>query len=164
MTQDDRADLWALAQEPGMVEYTYVPTGATEDFIPGWIQRYVDGWADGSRAGFLVRAVDDDTFLGFGSIVNLDLEAQQGEIGYALVEAARGRGAASGAVGLLTEWGFGALDLIRLELHIDDTNLASAKVAERCGYRKEGVLRSVHFKEGRRCDLAVWSRLRSDPA
>ena len=32
----------------------------------------------------------------------------------------------------------------------------------RAGYRREGVLRSVHFKEGRRIDLGIWSLLRSD--
>jgi RimJ/RimL family protein N-acetyltransferase len=35
-------------------------------------------------------------------------------------------------------------------------------VAERAGYRLDGVLRSKHFKEGLRTDLGIWSRLRSD--
>ena len=164
MTQSDRADLWRLAREPGMAEYTFVPTNPTEDFVPGWIQRYVDGWEDSSKAGFVVRGVDDDAFLGFGSIVQLDLAAREGEIGYALLDEARGRGAASGAVQLLTEWGFGELGLVRLQLHINVTNIDSQKVAERCGYRLDGILRNIHFKEGIRCDLGVWSRLRSDPA
>ena len=162
MSHDDRADLWALSRQPGMAEYTYVPSDATEDFIPTWIQRYVDGWADGSKAGFVIHDAADDAFLGFGSIVNLDLEVRQGEIGYALLESARGRGAASGAVRLLTDWGFRELGLIRLELRIDATNEASARVAERCGYRRDGVLRSLHFKEGRRTDVGIWSRLASD--
>jgi RimJ/RimL family protein N-acetyltransferase len=156
--------LWRLAQQRSVERYTFVPTNATEEFVPAWIQRYVDGWAEGTRAGFVVLDALDGTFLGFGSIVQLDLDARQGEIGYALLEESRGRGAASGAVDLLTRWGFDELGLERLELHIDATNVASQRVAERCGYRLDGVLRNLHFKEGRRCDLGIWSRLPSDPA
>ena len=145
-----------------MKEYTLVPTDADEVFAARWLQRYVDAWQDGSRAGFLIRGAADDAFLGFGSIVNLDLDGREGELGYAIVEEARGRGAATGAVRLLTAWGFAELGLERLELHIDATNTASERVAERCGYRRDGILRSVHFKEGRRCDRAIWSRLASD--
>ena len=47
-------------------------------------------------------------------------------------------------------------------MRIAVTNPASERVAERGGYRCEGVLRSVHFKEGRRIDVGVWSRLRED--
>ena len=32
------------------------------------------------------------------------------------------------------------------------------------GYAREGVMRSVHFKNGRRIDAVLLSRLRSDPA
>jgi len=48
-------------------------------------------------------------------------------------------------------------------LEIDIANPASERVAERYGYRLEGVRRSAHFKEGRRADVGVWSRLRDDP-
>jgi RimJ/RimL family protein N-acetyltransferase len=74
---------------------------------------------------------------------------------------ARGRGVASEALRLLTDWGF-SRGLHRLELRIGADNVASQRVAERCGYVREGLLRSLHFKEGRRSDIVVYSRLRSD--
>ena len=92
-------------------------------------------------------------FLAFASIVQLDLEARQGEIGYAVAPAARGRGVARRSVALLTRWGFDELGLIRLVLDIDVANPASERVAERAGYRLEGVRRSAYFKEGRRADV-----------
>jgi len=76
--------------------------------------------------------------------------------------AARGRGIAGRALKLLTDWGLGELELERIELRIDASNPGSERVADRAGYRREGMLRSVHFKEGRRADVAVWARLRTD--
>jgi RimJ/RimL family protein N-acetyltransferase len=35
-------------------------------------------------------------------------------------------------------------------------------VAERCGYIREGVMRSIHHKQGKRIDASLWSRLPSD--
>jgi len=67
------------------------------------------------------------------------------------------------SVALLTRWGFDELGLIRLVLDIDVANPASERVAERAGYRLEGVRRSAYFKEGRRADVGLWSRLRDDP-
>jgi RimJ/RimL family protein N-acetyltransferase len=94
--------------------------------------------------------------------VHLDLAAREGEIGYMVAPAARGRGASARAVRLLTRWGFEELALERLELRIDVTNRASERVAERAGYRREGVLRNAYFKEGLRSDTGIWSRLVTD--
>ena len=69
---------------------------------------------------------------------------------------------ATRAVRLLTDWGFGELGLERIELWIDVANPASEAVAERVGYRREGVLRSYWFKEDLRRDFGIWSRLRGD--
>ena len=66
------------------------------------------------------------------------------------------------ALRLLTDWAFESLELERVELRITPENAASIKVAERAGYVREGVLRSVHFKQGVRTDLAVYSRLKRD--
>jgi RimJ/RimL family protein N-acetyltransferase len=100
--------------------------------------------------------------LGFAAFVQLDRDADEGEIGYAIDSAARGKGVATRSLDLLTRWGFDVLGLARIELIIDVENDGSARVAERAGYFFEGVLRSKHFKDGLRADLGVWSRLRSD--
>ena len=163
LTHDDRADLLALIDDEAVLDFTLVPTAADSSFVNGWIARYEAGWDDGTCAGFAARDATDGSFLAFASIVKLDVAAREGELGYAVSPAARGRGVARRAVELLTRWAFDELDLIRLELAIDVANRASERVAERAGYRLEGVRRSLHFKEGRRADVGIWSRLRNDP-
>ncbi len=151
-----------MAQDDDVKRFTFLQSDADEGWIADWIGRYERGWRDGSYAGFSIRSAADGAYLGFAAIVRLDLAARQGEIGYVVSPHARGRGAAAAAVGLLTRWGFDALGMERLELRIDDANAPSKRVAERAGYRLDGVLRSVYFKEGRRADTGVWSRLRTD--
>jgi len=56
------------------------------------------------------------------------------------------------------------LGLERLELRITVENAGSMRVAEWAGFVREGVLRSLHLKQGLRSDVAVYSRLRSDGA
>jgi RimJ/RimL family protein N-acetyltransferase len=153
---------WVVADDPDIRRFTYVPTHPPPDFLDRWLRRYEEGWDNGSCAGFAIRDVEDGAMLGFAAIVHLDLEGYEGEIGYMLDSAARGRGAATRAVDLITAWGFATLGLERLELRIDTANEASTRVAERAGYRLDGVLRSLSFKDGLRTDAAVWSRLRND--
>jgi RimJ/RimL family protein N-acetyltransferase len=158
LTQAHVPELAPLTEDPDVVRFTRIPAGADEAFVRGWIKRYEDGWGDGSRAGFAIRG-HDGASLGFAAVIDLDLEHREGEIGYMVVPAARGRRIAPRSVELLTRWGFDELGLIRLELRIDVQNPASERVAERTGYQRDGVLRNVHFKDGLRCDLGVWSRL-----
>jgi RimJ/RimL family protein N-acetyltransferase len=98
---------------------------------------------------------------GIAVAVRLDEAAGEAELGYILAPEARGRGAATEALRQLTDWGF-ARGLKRLELRVDGENEASKRVAARCGYTHEGVLRSVYFKEGRRSDLFIYSLLPGD--
>ncbi len=158
----DLADVLVMCDDEDTKRFTYLPSNADETWVAGWLRRYAQGWIDGSRAGFSIRDAETGAFLGFAAIVRLELEYAQGEIGYVVSPHARGRGAALAAVQLLTRWGFDELRLQRLELRIDTGNPASERVAERAGYRLDGVLRSLAFKEGRRVDTGVWSRLPGD--
>jgi RimJ/RimL family protein N-acetyltransferase len=161
ITSDDAGDLDWLAREEGVRRFTRVPSEPRPDFGDAWAARYVQGWQDGTRAGFAIRTLDGE-FLGLAGFVELDRDAGEGELGYVVAAHARGRGVATQAVDLLTRWGFDGLGLERITLLIDVANPASEKVAERCGYTREGVLRSVHVKEGLRSDTGIWSRLRTD--
>jgi RimJ/RimL family protein N-acetyltransferase len=162
LSQAHRAEMVALAEDPDVIRFTRVPAGADEAYAEKWIGRYESGWEDAGRLGFAIRDVADGAFLGFAAIVTLDIDAREAEIGYMVAPRARGRGVAARAVALLTRWGFDGLGLERLELRIDPANTGSIRVAERSGYRLEGVLRSLHFKNGLRADTGVWSRLSQD--
>ena len=97
--------------------------------------------------------------LGGGSLNNVDLEQGRAAVGYWLAPQARGRGVATHAVRLIAPWALHHLGVARLELTCGPDNRASTRVADRCGFTCEGVLRSyVPFKGGRR-DSVVFSLL-----
>jgi RimJ/RimL family protein N-acetyltransferase len=149
-------------EDPEIVHGTRIPEPPPPGFHETWLERYEEGWRDGSRAGF---AIEDESgaFLGIAVAPRVDGAAQTAELGYAVLAEARGRGVATDALRLLTEWAFAELGAMRLELMISVANEPSKRVAERCGYVREGVLRSVYVKPGRREDTEIWSRLAADP-
>lgn len=83
-----------------------------------------------------------------------------GRIGYWCSREARGRGLVTRALRLLSRHAFDELGLLRLELMTDPDNVASQRVAEKVGYRREGVLRShLDHPDGRRRDSVLFSLL-----
>lgn len=64
-----------------------------------------------------------------------------GEIGYVIDEKHWGKGIATRAVKLLDKIGFTSLKLKRIEIKMDPRNIASERVAIKCGYAKEGTMR-----------------------
>jgi RimJ/RimL family protein N-acetyltransferase len=155
--------LAALAGDPGVQQFTRVPAPPPPGFAETWYGRYETGRRDGTREAFAI--CDDETdFLGVAVAPVIDRATRTAELGYVVVPEARGRGIATGALGLLTEWGLADLGALRLELLISVENNASKRVAERCGYIREGVLRSVFLKQELRGDTEIWSRLPTDPA
>ena len=107
----------------------------------------------------LVEPHDENVVLGGASLNDVDLRQGRAAIGYWLAPHARGRGVATHAVRLISGWAFEDLQLARLELTCGPDNRASQRVAERCGFTREGVLRShIPFKGGRR-DTVVFSLL-----
>jgi len=150
-----------MLEDPDVLRFTRVPVPVPDGFARAWVQRYEDGRADGTREGFAI--VDESgAFLGLALAPHIDREAREVELGYLVAPSARGRGVATAALRLLTDWAFASLDAFRLALLISPANAASKKVAERAGYTYEGTLRGTWFKQGLREDTEVWSRLATD--
>ena len=107
----------------------------------------------------LVEPRDPGIVLGGGSLNNVELEQGRAGVGYWLTSAARGRGVVTHAVRLIARWAFEDLGVARLELTCGPDNHASQRVAARCGFTREAVLRShMPFKGGRR-DTVVFGLL-----
>lgn len=110
----------------------------------------------------IVAAEDRAEVLGEVSLSGIDAVHARATVGYWLVPAARGRGAATSAVRLLAAWAFAELGLARLELTCGPDNVGSQQVAVRSGFRQEGLLRShLSFKGGRR-DSLIFGLLPTD--
>jgi len=107
----------------------------------------------------LVAPHDDRVVLGGGSLHDVDLSQGRAAVGYWVAPAARRRGVATHAVRLLARWAFDGLGVVRLELRCGPDNHASQRVARRCGFTREAVLRAqMPFKGGRR-DTVVFALL-----
>jgi RimJ/RimL family protein N-acetyltransferase len=153
--------LRALLDDPQVLRFTRVPEPVPEGFAETWLGVYEAGRRDGTREGFALIGPDGE-FLGIGVAPQIEADAATAELGYVVAEHARGRGVAREALAQLTEWAFAQLGSQRLELLISVENEASKHVAERCGYRLEGVLRSLYLKPGVRQDTEIWARLVAD--
>lgn len=86
------------------------------------------------------------------------------ELGYILHDVAdRGRGLASPAVRAFSDLLFAERPgVYRQQLIIEAWNTASWKLAERCGFTREGLLRSSGFGSGDPADCLLYARTRKD--
>jgi RimJ/RimL family protein N-acetyltransferase len=150
-----------LLGDPDTLRFTRIPEPPPPDFGLDWTGRYAAGREDGTKEGF--AALDDDgRLLGLALVPTIDRETGEAELGYMVAPSARGRGVATAILRELTAWAF-AQGIERCELVISVGNTGSERVAERVGYVREGTLRSIYLKPGKREDVTIWSRLPTDP-
>jgi RimJ/RimL family protein N-acetyltransferase len=152
-----------LVADEDVLRFTRIPVPPPDGFPQAWIDSYEQGRRDGTRDGFAIVESGEGGFVGVAVVPRIDRKTRTAELGYVVAPAARGRGVATEALRLLTQWAFSQLDALRLELMISADNEPSKRVAARCGYVREGVLRSLYFKQGLREDTEIWSRLATDP-
>ena len=98
------------------------------------------------------------------------LDQSTHDVGYWVHPDSRGRGIVTEAVRLAVRHGFipvedGGLGLRRLTLHAAERNVASRRVAERCGFTHVGTLRQAEpMRDGSYVDLCYYDLLASEYA
>ncbi len=143
---------------PG-IPYPYAQADAR-----AFIDRATGAWADGSAATFVISEVTDGTGLGTIALHLAAGDAGLAQVGYWLTREARGRGAATIAVQLVSRWAFTVVGIDRLSLQTAPENVASQRVAERAGFTREGLLRAwMPTPDGRRHSV-MFSLLPADTA
>jgi len=142
---------------PG-IPYPYAQADAR-----AFTERAAGAWAEGSAATFVISNGPDGAGLG---TIGLHLAAGDtglAEVGYWLAPEARGHGAATIAVQLVSRWAFTVVGVDRLSLQTAPENVASQRVAERAGFTREGLLRAwMPTRDGRRHSV-MFSLLATDP-
>ena len=147
--------------DPVVQRFSWPQTTAyTEEDARGYFASQETARLRGEEMQFaLVEPKNEDQVLGGASIHKINPEQGSAALGYWLAPQARGRGVTSCAVRLLAQWGFTKLGLARIELTCGPDNEASQRVAARCGFVREGVMRSDLPFKGLRRDTVIFSIL-----
>jgi RimJ/RimL family protein N-acetyltransferase len=131
-----------------------------------------ESWCRQAQANFLARR--DLPFLLFdkttGFLVGASglhrpvWEAPKVEVGYWVRTSRRGSGLITEAVVALTEYAFNYIGAVRVELVTDEANTRARKVAERCHFALEGVLRNERrAPDGSLRNTCIYARIPPAP-
>ena len=157
---DDAAAVAEACTDPSIPEFTMMAADLSEDDARRWIADGLEWWPRGI-ARFAVTLPPDDDCVGQMGI-QFDAPLRRAEVFYWLAPQARGRGIATEALELVIAWAFRRNGVVRVQLvtHLD--NAASHRVAERCGFQREGILRAWEPVKDTQPDVIMWSRLATD--
>ena len=97
------------------------------------VGRFNRGWATGSPLALSIRRRSDDEAVGMVELRPRPAGAAA-DVSYLVTRELRGQGLATRAVEALLAWGVRELSLRQAFLHCDVENIASRRVAEKCGF------------------------------
>jgi RimJ/RimL family protein N-acetyltransferase len=160
LREGDRAVVLSTMRDPLVAAWLNMPAEPRDRDFDSLLRVTRTGRASGDRIDYTVTETGRDVAL--GAVIATRRHRENYEIAYLAGPDGRGRGVMTRAVRLLCDWllecGVG-----RLELRTHPANEPSQRLAERAGFRREGLERKSIWLHNERSDAVVWSLLPDDP-
>jgi RimJ/RimL family protein N-acetyltransferase len=136
--EDASAIFEGYAQDPEVTRYlTWKPhqdIRDTEQFLLACGQL----WRAGKDFAYAITFKGDNKLIGMFALHPMNLKI---EVGYALARPHWGKGYMTEILRAMIEWALGQPDIFRVQAFCDVDNLSSARVMEKAGMEREGLLR-----------------------
>ena len=162
LRQADAAAVLALHADPEAMRYWSTPPWDDLAVAEAMIQRDLDGMPAGDHIRLALERSRDGRLVGLCSLFAFHLTCRRAEIGYMLARDCWGQGLMHEALCALLDYGFGVLDLNRVEADIDPRNTGSERTLRRLGFQLEGTLRERWIVDGEVSDTGLYGLLRRD--
>ena len=128
----------------------------------GWFERMLAAQGK-TDYHFVICLLNDERPIGTIGLHAIDFLNGTAEFGIAIGEKSEwNRGHGTDALRAICDFGFGALRLERIGLHVYAGNDAARRAYEKAGFRHEATLRRAHFARGEHLDVHVMSLLRDE--
>ena len=121
-----------------------------------------EAWRKKEEYSFAIVDARTDRFLGGVAINGINPLHRVANLGYWVRKNHTGRGTATAATLLAARFGFDALGLQRIEIVAAVGNVASQRVAEKAGAKREGVLRKRLLLNGQVHAAVLFSLVAED--
>ncbi|MFE0582997.1 GNAT family N-acetyltransferase [Streptomyces sp. NPDC058874] len=158
---EDAPEVYAACQDPDIQRWNEVPSPYGHAHADTWVNETVPaGWREDTAYSFAVRLRPPGPLV---AALGVHPRGESVfEVGFWAVKEHRGRGYVTEAVGAAARWAFAELGAGRLEWRAEPGNAASRAVAEKAGFRMEGILRAGISHRGTLRDCRVGGLLPSD--
>ena len=155
----DAEDMYDYAKREDVTRYlTWNPhksVGYTKEYL-----RYVHSrYALGDFYDWAIIDLESRRMIGTCGFTSIDTANNSAEIGYVLNPEFHGRGLGSEAVARILDFGFGELELHRIEARFMQENIRSRRLMERVGMTFEGFRREAVLVKGEYRTVGICSIL-----
>ena len=158
----DAKDIYRYASDPEVARYVlwepHRSLAETKSFIRYLRSRIRAGYP----SSWVVALRETGMVIGTVGFIWYSDENRSAELGYSYSREYWNHGYATQALQAVIDAVFLSLPVNRLEAQHDVRNPASGRVMEKCGLRKEGILRNRILNKGEYVDTALYALLRSD--
>ncbi len=150
-----------LSQEEVTRHYNLSPLTSV-DQARAIVERRAAAFACQERIRWAIARREDDGVIGSCGFVQWNRNDARAEIGYELAPEWQGRGLMREALTAMLAFGFGPMQLNRVEALVVPGNAPSRHLLLRLGFQQEGLLRQHGFWKGQFHDLHLFSLLKKD--
>lgn len=142
--------------------FPLILSSVTNRFTAG---TYVRGkMAEMKQRSFFTFVIENPAakrLAGYVSMKNMDWTIPKAELAYFISSEYEGRGMMSEAIRRACVHAFSDLGMNKLFMRISPANPASRRVAEKCGFEKEGLIRAdFRNSDGQLTDVEYWGRIK----
>lgn len=153
----DIDEWYAYLSDPAAIEHTSWRLDGPAD-LAALIDTYNTGRPD-APIRFAIHSEALDRLvgtIGFHTVSDLNKTA---ELAYDLHPAFWGQGIMVACVEAVLQWGVARHGYVRIQASVLDSNRASMRVLDKCGFQYEGTLRRYRMVRGAPRDYAMFARL-----
>jgi [ribosomal protein S5]-alanine N-acetyltransferase len=161
-TEADVDAIFALQSNAYVMRYWDSPPWTDRAQAERFIARSKQMEQESEGARLAIERVADGAFIGWCNLYKWNPVYRSAGVGYCFHDSAWGQGFATEAAGALLQWAYDTLDLNRVQTEVDIRNGASARVLEKLGFVREGMLREDCIVNGEVSDSWVYGLLRRD--
>ena len=158
----DAEDIFAFSQNPEVSRFVLWDAHRSIADSRSMVRGALRAYRTGEPASLAIELRETGRVVGTIGFVWIDDEHNCAEIGYSLAQEYWGRGLMTEALRAMLEFAFVRLHLNRVEALFDVRNRASGRVMEKCGMRREGLLRQKLYNKGEYVDVEIWAILARD--
>lgn len=163
-SNEDALDMYNnWASDPEVTKYLSWPTHSNVEVSEKVLKMWIESYKNVESYEWAVELKESKQVIGSISLMNIDNNIQNCEIGYCIGKAFWNKGIVTEAFSTIINFAFKELGFERItgRHHID--NHASGRVMEKCGLKYEGLLRKIiRTSNGTLADCKYYSILKDE--